>query len=111
MGKAAILLVFLSITLSCNTHRDQAECSKSREMLKEYFLYSCLHHGYPQMELAKLDYSSAVYVELSNYAPQVYRKVDSLAKDFVSKIGYEDTYYKSKEFDDFIRSLDEYMAD
>ena len=101
------------------------EREKKRETLKALFLYKCISHGYPQIEFGKTDISSAVYMELSNYAPEAYSKVDSFAKEFVNKIGYEGTYYedekvkgvffdsmeylKNKKFDNFIKSPDKYM--
>lgn len=125
MKKINLMLVLLSVTLSCTTSRDSVEHDKNREMLKELFLYKCISHGYPEIEFAKVDGSSAVYLEMSHYAPDAYSKIDSLAKNFVSKIVHKDTYYedaktkgifiqsfeylKEKEFDNFIKSLDTYM--
>lgn len=125
MKKVSFLLVLLSITLSCTTSKDSAERDKNREILKELFLYQCISHGYPEIEFSKFDSSSAVYFEISHYAPDAYLKVDSLAKDFVSKMVWKDTYYedtktrgvfiqsfeylKKTEFNDFIKSLDRYM--
>ncbi len=125
MKKVSLLLLFLSITLSCTTSIDSAERDRNREILKELFLYECISNGYPEIEFPKLDHSAGVYFEISHYAPEVYLKIDSLAKDFVSKIDYKGTYYeeinkkgifiqsfdylKTEEFNDFIKSLDKYM--
>lgn len=120
MKKVSFLLVLLSITLSCTTYKDYAERDKNQEILKELFLYKCISHGYPEIEFSKFDSSPAVYFEISHYAPDAYLKVDSLAKDFVSKMVWKDTYYedtktrgvfiqsfeylKKTEFDDFIKT-------
>ncbi len=93
---------------------------------KNYFFINALLERYPEIEFDKLDHSAAVYFELSHYAPEAYLKIDSLAKDFVSNITNEDTYYedekskgifiqsmeylKDKKLDDFIKELDKYMS-
>ncbi len=128
MKKVYLLLILsLGLTLSCTTSRDSVEPDKNREMLKELFIYKCISRGYPEIEFEKFDNSAALYVELSRYDLKVYLKIDSLAKDFVSKITYKDTYYedektksiffqsmeytKNNEFDSFIKSLDKYILD
>lgn len=126
MKKGTLLLILLWITLSCTSSRDNSKYENERDMIKELFLYKCISYGYPEMKLSQYDNSAAVYLELSHYAPEAYLKIDSLAKDFVSNIGYEDTYYenektkslflqsmeyfKSSELDDFIESLDTYKC-
>ena len=121
-----LLILSLGLTLSCTTPRYSVVRNKNREMLKELFLYKCITRGYPEIEFDKLDHSAAVYFELSHYTPEAYLKIDSLAKDFVSNITNEDTYYedekskgifiksmeylKDKKLDDFIKELDKYMS-
>lgn len=123
--KKVFLLLLLGVILSCSTSKDSVECDKNREILKELFLYKCISPGYPEIEFSKLDGSSSVYFEIGHYAPEAYLKVDSLAKDFVSKIEYENTYYeetktkglfiqsfeylKEAKFNDFIKDLNKYM--
>lgn len=123
--KQILLLLLLSV-FSCTTSKDDVERNKNREMLKELFLYECISHGYPEIEFSKFDSSSATYINISHYAPDAYLKIDSLAKNFVSKMEWKDTYYeetetkgifilsieylKTKEFNDFIKSLDKYMC-
>lgn len=97
---------------------------KNREMLKEYFLHSCIRHGFDECDtIFKKDHSGAVYIDLLRYNLKAINKVDSLAQDFVSSIEvspYENRKtkgiiilsireYKSKRLDDFIKSLDSYM--
>ncbi|WP_294592063.1 hypothetical protein [uncultured Bacteroides sp.] len=124
MRKETLLLILLCITLSCTSFRDNIKYDNNRDMIKELFLYKCISYGYPDMKLSQYDNSAAVYLELSHYAPEAYLKIDSLAKYFVSNIGYEDTYYenkktkslflqsmeyfKSSKLEDFIESLDIY---
>lgn len=126
MKKASFLLLLLCINLSCTTSKDSAERDKNRGILKELFLYKCISHGYPEIEFSKFDSSSAAYLDISHYAPDAYSKIDSLAKDFVSKMVWKDTYYedtktkgvfilsfeylKTAEFNDFIKSLDRYLC-
>lgn len=126
MKKASFLLLLLCINLSCTTSKDSVERDKNREILKELFLYKCISHGYPEIEFSKFDSSSAAYLDISHYAPDAYSKIDSLAKDFVSKMVWKDTYYedtktkgvfilsfeylKTAEFNDFIKSLDRYLC-
>lgn len=122
--KKVYLLLVLCLNLSCTLSRNSITSDKNRqrEMLKELFIYKCISRGYPEIEFEKFDNSAALYVELSRYDLKVYLKIDSLAKDFVSKITYKDTYYedektksiffqsmeytKNNEFDSFIKSLD-----
>ncbi len=126
MKNFLLLLFTLSTVISCTAPKHSMKYNKNREMLKELFLYKCISYGYPEIELSKYDNSAATYLELSHYAPSAYSKIDSLAKVFVSKIEYKDTYYedqktkgifmlsleyfKSKEFNNFIESLDRYMS-
>ena len=124
MRKGTLLLILLCVTLSCTSYRDNIKYDNNRDMIKELFLYKCISYGYPDMKFSQYDNSAAVYFELSHYAPEAYLKIDSLAKDFVSNIGYEDTYYenektkslflqsmeyfKSSKLENFIESLDIY---
>ncbi len=127
--KKVYLLLILCLNLSCTLSRDSITNDKNRqrEMLKELFIYKCISRGYPEIEFEKFDNSAALYVELSRYDLKVYLKIDSLAKDFVSKITYKDTYYedektkslffqsmeytKNNEFNSFMESLDKYILD
>lgn len=120
-----VLLLLLGFTLSCTTSKDNIDRDKNREILKELFLYKCISYGYPEIEFSKFDSSSTVYFEIGHYTSEAYSKIDSLAKDFVSKIECKDTHYedtktkgvfiqsfeylKQTEFDSFIKSLDKYM--
>lgn len=126
MKKVFFLLLLLSTTSSCTTSKDSIERDKNREILKELFLYKCISHGYPEINFSELDSSPSAYLEISHYAPDAYLKIDSLAKDFVGKMVWKDTYYeetktkgvfiqsfeylKTAEFDDFIKSLDRYYT-
>lgn len=126
MKKVSFVLLLLSVFLSCTISKDSVERDKNREILKELFLYKCISHGYPEIEFSKFDSSPAAYFDISHYAPDAYLKIDSLAKDFVSKMEWKDTYYeetgtkgvfilsfeylKTTEFDNFIKSLDRYMC-
>lgn len=126
MKKGLLLSFFILGTLSCITNESLTKRNKNREILKELFFYKCIFYGYPESQFSELDISASVYIDISCYSPEAYLKVDSLAKDFVSKIDYKDTYYesanakgvfiqafdffKSDSLDHFINSLDKYMC-
>ncbi len=92
-------------------------------MLKEYFLFSCIMHGFENSDIKKMDHSGAVYIDLLRYDSKALHKTDSLAKAFVNSIGvssYENRNtkgiiilsieeFKSKRINDFVKSMDIYM--
>jgi hypothetical protein len=91
---------------------------QQKELLKEYFLYSCLYKANQNKEI---DISAAVYFDLSNYSIDVFKQIDDYAKQFVDSIPESPNIdlnngravlmhslekYKSKELDLFIENLD-----
>jgi hypothetical protein len=112
-----LMLTFLST--SC-LNKEKAD---NRELLQEYFLYSCIKHGFNDSNFLKEDHSGAVYFDMLKYNLDAIQKVDSVAKSFVENIKpstYEGrntkgiiilSIEKSKSADikDYIISLDKYM--
>jgi hypothetical protein len=95
-----------------------------RELLKEYFLCSCIIEGFQDQHLEDYDISQVVYFDITGYAPEAFEIVKTYAKSFVQSIepsiieelGYKKAIImesikktKSKEVDKLIESLDKYM--
>lgn len=111
------------VALSFSVSGQSEFISENREMLKDYFLYSCIIHGFENSDIKKKDHSGAVYIDLLRYDLKAIHKTDSIAKSFVSSIEtspYENRNtkgiiilsieeYKSKRIDEFIKSMDIYM--
>jgi hypothetical protein len=131
MTKKLYFLVFgimLSLylpTASCQTKTVKLDQLKvKRELLKEYFLCSCIIEGFNAQHLEDYDISQAVYFEIAGYDPEAFGIVKIYAKSFIQSIEpsiIEDLGYKkaiimqsikkskSKEVDKLIKSLDKYM--
>ena len=124
--KRIILTTTILALLACasDAHAQNDFLIKNREMLKEYFLYSCIRHGFKECDtIIRNDHSGAVYIDLLRYNLKAINKVDSLAQEFVSSLEvspYENRKtkgiiilsikeYKSKRLDIFIKRLDKYM--
>ena len=116
-----VVLVFM---ITCCSANGQSKFeNKNREMLKDYFLYSCIMHGFENSDIKTKDHSGAVYIDLLRYDLKAIYKIDSLAKDFVDSIElsrYENrstrgiimlsiVEYKSKRIDEFIKNVDIFM--
>ena len=95
-----------------------------RELLKEYFLCVCITEGFKDKQIIEDDISQSAYFDILRYSPEAFREVDDYAKQFIASIKpspIEDLgnkkailsncigKYKSKELDDFIKSMDKYM--
>ncbi len=116
-----VITLFISLSISCKGQNNTIE--KNRELLKEYFLYSCIRHGFENINLSEIDHSGAVYIDLLRYDLKALHKTDSLAKVFVSSIetsDYEERNtkgviilsiekYKSPELKRFIKTMDKYL--
>jgi len=116
------LLTILTLQYNQNISTNKHD---NREMLRDYFLYACINHGFKEFHLVEKDHSGAVYLELLKYDLEALNKVDSLAKTFVQSIpvsNYENKKtkgiiilsireYNSKKVKSFIKSLDRYMID
>jgi hypothetical protein len=98
---------------------------KNRDLLKEYFLYSCISHGFENKVFLKEDHSGAVYRDLLRYDLEALHKVDSVAKTFVESISISDyegrntkgiiilsiEKYNSPEINILVKTMDKYMID
>lgn len=116
-------LLFIASLFSCTVTKmeepqEYNSKEQQKELLKEYFLYSCLYKANQNKEI---DISAAVYFDLSNYSIDVFRQIDDYAKQFVDSIPESPNIdlnngravlmhslekYKSKELDLFIENLD-----
>ncbi|WP_040561868.1 hypothetical protein [Hoylesella buccalis] len=82
-----------------------------------------MNYGFKTTDLVRIDRSTTVYFDVLNYTLPALQKVDSLAKSFISTIeisSYENKdfkniimlsieEYRSKNVDQFIKSMDVYM--
>jgi len=99
---------------------EKAEPYVWRELLKEYFLCTCIAEGFNDED----DMSQAVYFDILRYSPMAFEEVRDYAKKFVETIEpspIEDfgnkraitlsciDKYKSKELEKFIENMDKYM--
>lgn len=124
MKRKLSLLFFLFIFLfSSFTCKSECEMQKNRELLKDYFLCCCMNYGFKTTDLVRIDRSKTAYFDVLNYSLPALQKVDSLAKSFISTIeisSYENKdfkniimlsieEYRSKNVDQFIKSMDVYM--
>ena len=121
--KSARSIIGLLILTSLSTSCFNKEKADNREMLQEYFLYSCIKNGFNDSNFLKEDHSGAVYYDLLKYDLDAIHKVDSIAKSFVETIkptNYEGRNTKgliilsiekskSAEIKNFIISLDKFM--
>ncbi|MFZ4400624.1 MAG: hypothetical protein ACOYO1_11360 [Bacteroidales bacterium] len=117
-----ICSIFILFIYTANGQRSSS-IKKNRDMLKEYFLYSCIRYGFESKNISDIDHSGAVYIDLLRYDLKAINITDSLAKNFINSIessNYEGhntkgiiilsiEKYKSNELDKFIKSMDKYM--
>lgn len=93
--------------------------SYNRNLIKDYFLCSCINYGFSSDSLfLKKDHSMSVLVEQSNYLPIAFNKIDSLAKIVVAQVPLSDfsgkrgifvnclSFYKGPELEEFVYTLD-----
>lgn len=119
-------LFFLSVLslFSCLGQQTDDKTKEQRELLKEYFLCECITEGFDDKNIQEDDISQSVLFDILNYSPDAIQEVKEYAKSFVQTIDpspIEDLgnrkaiilnsieKYKSKELDDFIKSLDRYL--
>lgn len=121
--KNSIYFISALVILSCSVSGQSKFIIENREMLKDYFLYSCIRHGFEDLDIKNKDHSGAVYIDLLRYDLKALHKTDSIAKAFISSIEaspYENRNtkgiiilsieeHKSKRIDEFIKSMDIYM--
>lgn len=91
---------------------------KNNEILKDYFLCKCIEHGFEKDSISTKDHSTNVLVEMSDYYPDAFWQIDSIAKDYAYDIPVSNytgkkgvlfecaNYYKSNKLDSIVRSLD-----
>jgi hypothetical protein len=118
-----LMLTFEILPCYSSVENQNRSVNQNREILKEYFLYSCIIHGFEKCNIESKDNSGSVYVDILNYGLKAIQKTDSLAKRFIESIEispYENRNtkgiiirsieeYKSKRLDEFIKSMDIYM--
>jgi len=95
-----------------------------RELLKEYFLCECITEGFKDKQINEDDISQSVYFDILRYTPEAFEEVKNYARKFVETIEpspIEDLgnnkaiilncigKYKSKDLDEFIKSMDKYL--
>jgi len=117
-------LIFLVCVIGISSCSAKAQSKvENRELLKEYFLCCCIHYGFNSLKIDTIDHSASTYFDILPYELPAMQKVDSLANSFVSSIeisGYENRKtkgiiilsiekYKSRNLDDFIKTMDKYM--
>ena len=121
--KNCVFIIIASFAFHCTAKGQSKFTKQNREMLKDFFLYSCIKYGFEETDIGKKDHSGAVYIDLLRYNLEAIHKTDSLAKAFVASIEptpYENRgtkgtimmsieVYKSKKIDKFITSMDVYM--
>lgn len=121
--KNCIIFILTFIVFNCSATGQSKFVKENREMLKEFFLYSCIMHGFEDSTMKKKDHSGAVYIDLLRYDLKAIHKTDSLAKAFIGSIEtspYENRKskgiivmsiegYNSKKIDTFVKSMDIYM--
>ena len=121
--KNFIFIIIASLAFHCTAKGQSKFTRQNREMLKDFFLYSCIRYGFPEIDMQKKDHSAAVYIDLLRYNLEAIHKTDSVAKAFIASIEptpYENRgtkgiiimsieAYKSKKIDKFITSMDVYM--
>lgn len=92
---------------------------KQQQMLKDYFLCSCIDYGFKEDSLfIKKDHSMTVYTELMDYEYDDIQKVKQYAKRIVDNtiptsnysgkrgiLGSCIEYYRGKELDSLIKSM------
>lgn len=98
----------------------------NRQMLRDYFLFCCIEQGIKTGKINLKDISRGVAFELSNYPPEVFNTVDSLAKETVNLlqpsiiVDHGGNYaalwdllqvYNSEAAKEYIESLDQYICD
>ena len=118
-----VFVIAALIAFNCPVKGQSKFIRENRQMLKDFFLYSCIMHGFENADMKKMDHSLAVYIDLLRYNLEAIHKTDSVAKAFTGSIEtspYENRRtkgsimmsieeYKSKRLDKFITSMDIYM--
>ena len=117
-------VVLMSFMAAANSESESTHVKEQRELLKDYFLCKCLTVGFEEVQIDKYDCSPAVYFDIARYDPGAFHEVAAYAKEFVASIepspiedlGHRKAIiihcidkYKTKEVDDFIKSMDRYM--
>lgn len=91
--------------------------AKQQQMIKDYFLCSCIDNGFKSDSLFFKDHSLAVYTEMLDYDYNDIERVKAFAKQVVDEIPASNysgkrgvfgsciEYYRGKELDKLIKSL------
>jgi hypothetical protein len=128
--KMKFILVFSVVFIQCCQSQNQnlntiqttdSIVVKNRNLLKDYFLCSCIDKGFKNDSLQKKESSISIIVEMSDYFPSAFQKIDSVADSLIRSIPTKNTneeapgpaimlncitYYKSKELNRLVESLD-----
>ena len=90
---------------------------KNRQTLKDYFLCSCIGHGFKADSLFDKDHTLSVYTEMLDYTFEDLQKIKKLAQitadgipksNLTNKRGIFDAcieYYRSKMLDNTVKSM------
>lgn len=90
---------------------------KNQQMLKDYFLCSCIGHGFKADSLLYKDHTLSVYTEMLDYTFEDLQKIKKLAQITADGIYQSDLtnkrgilggcieYYRSKMLDNTVKSL------
>lgn len=119
MSKLIVLFGLFSLLSSCSNAQER----NNRELLRQYFLCSCLSHAYDSIGVNDIDHSKSTYFDILRYELPAMQKIDSMAIVFVNGIelsNYENRNragymilcieeYESKRMNQFIMSMDKYM--
>lgn len=122
----ALSILFLTNCIGQHKAMDLTKATVQRELLKEYFLCTCITESFKERNIGELDISQAVYFDILRYSPDAFQEVKNEAKKFAETIepspivdlGNKKAIilsciekYKSKELDKFIKSMDRYMLE
>jgi hypothetical protein len=133
MKKKTCFILLLSVVLigcamksglKSKTRLDRIQAQ--RELLKDYFLCKCIVEGFKDLQIIEYDISQSVYFDIARYDPEAFQEVAEYAKEFtvsietspIEDLGYKKAIilncidkYKSKEINNFIKSMDKYMVE
>lgn len=106
-----------STTSKSAEQKTDSTSAKQQQMLKDYFLCSCIDYGFKGDSLFFKDHSLTVYTEMLDYDYSDIQRVKHLAKQVVGEIPVSNysgkrgvfvsciEYYRGKEFDKLIKSM------
>ena len=119
-----VIILFMNCSEQQNKIESIGRPTIQRELLKEYFLCVCITEAFKDRQISELDISQGMYFDILRYAPETFQEIQAYARKFIKAIEPSPIVdlgnkraiissciekYKSKEIDEFIKSMNKYM--